>query len=346
MKAALMTGPGSLSLGNVPEPEMPPGGAVLELKACAICGTDAKMLENGHRDLEYPRILGHEMVGRIVTLDRKVRSFREGDLVQVWPGIACGGCRPCQKGYDNQCHSMGILGFNRDGGFAQKMAVPAESFHSGGLVMLPEEVDPALVALTEPLACCLNGQELASVGKGDTVLIFGAGPIGCLHAIAARSRGAGKVLITEHLESRRKLLPTHLVDRIIDPTSEDIAGTVARETSGEGVDVILMSTPEVRVDNWILKLMAPHGRISVFSGPKKGNYEVPFDMRTLHYREISLVGAYGCSSRHNREAVQMLISGQIEASWLISERVSLDDIGLAFEHVNDRIGMKSVITSF
>jgi L-iditol 2-dehydrogenase len=346
MKAALMTGPGSLRLEQVVDPVLPQGGAVLELVACAICGTDAKMLENGHRDLVYPRILGHEMVGRIIAIDGKIRSFREGDLVQVWPGIACGECRPCQRGYDNQCQSMGILGFNRDGGFAQRMALPAESFRTGGLVLLPDEVDASLVTLTEPLACCLNGQELASVGAGDTVLIFGAGPIGCLHAMAACARGAGSIIMTEHLESRRRLLPSELADRVVDPATEDIAEVVAKETEGEGVDVVLMSTPEVRVDSWILKLMAPHGRISVFSGPKKGSYEVPFDVRTLHYREISLLGAYGCSSRHNREAVQLLLSGDLKADWLVTERARLDDIASMFKHVNERVGMKSVITEF
>ncbi len=341
-----MTGPGSLVVEEMDEPELPPGGAVVELLACAICGTDAKMLEHGHKDLVYPRVLGHEMVGRIAEVDGKVRSYREGDLVQIWPGIACGVCRPCSRGHDNQCHRMGILGFNRDGGFAQRMAVPAESVRGGGLVRLPATVDAALVTLTEPLACCLNGQELASVRGGDAVLIFGAGPIGCLHAIAARYKGAGKVLMTEHLEGRRALLPSGLADRIIDPSVEDIASIVAEETGGEGVDVVLMSTPEVRVDSWVLKLVAPHGRISVFSGPKKGNYEVPFDVRSLHYREITLVGAYGCSSRHNRMAVESLLSGELDVEWLVTERATLEEIGQAFEHVNDRIGMKSVITKF
>jgi L-iditol 2-dehydrogenase len=346
MKAAQMTRPGSLVVEEMDEPELPPGGVVVELLACAICGTDAKMLEHGHKDLVYPRVLGHEMVGRIVEVDDKVRSYRQGDLVQIWPGIACGVCRLCLRGHDNQCHHMGILGFNRDGGFAQRMAVPAESVRGGGLVRLPETVDAALVTLTEPLACCLNGQELASVGRGDVVLIFGAGPIGCLHAIAARQKGAGKVLMTEHLRGRRSLLPSGLADRIIDPSAEDIASFVAEETGGEGVDVVLMSTPEVRVDSWVLKLVAPHGRISVFSGPKKGNHEVPFDVRSLHYREIALVGAYGCSSRHNRMAVESLLSGELDVEWLVTERATLDGIGQAFRHVNDRIGMKSVITKF
>jgi len=202
---------------------------------------------------------------------------------------------------------MGILGFNFDGGFAERLVWPEQSVHSGGLVKLPSNSDPAEMSLAEPLACCLNGQELARVSEGDAVLIFGAGPLGCLHAMVAREKGANKVLMTEHLESRRRVLPRDLADRIIDPSSEDIASAVRDETDGEGVDVILMSTPEVRVDNWILKLLAPRGRVSIFSGPKRNNYEVPIDVRTMHYREMSLVGAYGCSSRSDREAVRMLL---------------------------------------
>lgn len=344
MKAALMLGPGKLSVDDVPDPIIPEGGILIEMVACAICGTDAKMLEAGHKDLVYPRILGHEIVGRV--LSKEVGGFREGDLVQVWPGIACSDCRPCIKGIDNQCRSMQILGFNRDGGFAQRLALPSQTLRSNGLVKLPGSASPRLISLAEPLACCLNGQELARIGPGDDVLIFGAGPIGCLHAMLARQMGAEKVLMTEHLESRRKMLPNGLADRIIDPGQEDIATVVQEETGGEGVDVVLMSTPEVRVDSWLLRLMAPQGRISIFSGPKKGNYEVPFDVRSLHYKEICLIGAYGCSSRQNRKAVKMIQDGRTDVAWLITEEVALDDLPRTFERINQRQGMKSVVTRF
>ena len=344
MRAALMKGPGILVVEDVPEPIVPEGGLLLEVVACAICGTDAKMLEAGHKDLVYPRILGHEIVARIIF--SPVEKHVEGDLVQVWPGISCASCRPCAKGIDNQCPSISILGFNWDGGFAQRLGLPKGSVTCNGLVPVPEGFDPALVALAEPLACCMNGQELARVGPGDNVLIFGAGPIGSLHAQLARYRGAKRIIMTEHLESRRNILPKGLADRVIDPSNEDIISVVEEETNGEGADVVLMSTPEVRVDNWLLKLMAPQGRISVFSGPKKGNYEVPFDIRTLHYKEISVVGAYGCSSRQDREAVKMIVDGTIDVSWLVTERIGLEDLPRTFRRINERRGMKSVVTKF
>ena len=93
MKAAVLKGLGWLELDDLPDPVMPRGGALLQISACAVCGTDLKMRLQGHRDLDFPRVLGHEMVGRIEEIDAD-SNLSEGDNVQVWPGIACGKCRP------------------------------------------------------------------------------------------------------------------------------------------------------------------------------------------------------------------------------------------------------------
>ena len=207
MKAAVLKGPGLLELDDLPDPLCPKGGALLEVKACAVCGTDVKMRTQGHRDLSFPRVLGHEMVGRIVEIDADSR-LTKGDLVQVWPGIACGKCRPCLRGADNLCPSIKIMGFNCDGGFAQLLALPRQSL-SGGVNLLPGNVDPALAALAEPLACCINGQEQACVSEGDRVLIYGGGPIGALHALLAELHGAEKIIVAERLPGRIRLLERH-----------------------------------------------------------------------------------------------------------------------------------------
>ena len=157
MKAAILKAPGVLELDDMPDPECPKGGALIKVLACAVCGTDVKMLKDGHKDLAYPRILGHEIVGRLVEIDRDC-GLEIGDMVQVWPGIACGRCRPCQREEDNRCQKMKILGFNQDGGFAELMALPSQCIPNG-LNPLPEKTDPGIAALAEPLACCINGQD-------------------------------------------------------------------------------------------------------------------------------------------------------------------------------------------
>ncbi len=342
MKAAVLKAPGILELDALPDPECPKGGALIEVKACAVCGTDVKMLQNGHKDLVYPRVLGHEIVGRVAEIDRDC-GIAEGDLVQIWPGIACGRCIPCQRGVDNRCEKIGILGFNRDGGFSELLALPWESIPRGiNVVHGSGSIDPGLIALTEPLACCMNGQEMARVTRGDIVLILGGGPIGCLHALLAEFYRAEKVIVVERLEHRAREIRKHTSAIVID-ASEPLDGIVAEETGGRGVDVILTATPEVRVDSSLIRMLAPGGRVCIFSGPKKEDYETLIDLRSIHYRELTVVGAYGCSSRQNRAAAELLASGAINADWIITKRTSLEKIQDAFSHSSKRTGQKSIV---
>ncbi|HSD57454.1 MAG TPA: alcohol dehydrogenase catalytic domain-containing protein [Methanotrichaceae archaeon] len=342
MKAAVLRAPGILELDEIPDPECPEGGALIEVKACAVCGTDVKMLKNGHKDLVYPRVLGHEIAGRVAEIDRDC-GIAEGDLVQVWPGIACGRCIPCLRGMDNRCEKIGILGFNRDGGFAKLLALPWESIPRGiNAVPSSGSIDPGLISLAEPLACCMNGQEMASVTRGDVVLILGGGPIGCLHALLSELHNARKVIVVEKLENRARRIRKHTSAQVMD-ASEPLEEIVAGETDGRGVDVILTATPDVRVDGALLRMLSPGGRICVFSGPGPGNREEPIDLGFLHYRELTMVGAYGCSSRQNRAAVELLASGAINADWIITKRTSLERIQDAFSHSSKRNGQKSIV---
>jgi L-iditol 2-dehydrogenase len=342
MRAAVMRAPGELVLEDVPDPLCPPEGALVKVEACSVCGTDVKMLELGHKDLKYPRILGHEIVGRIVELSTDVSGLAVGDRVQVWPGISCGHCRPCHRGNDNQCESQGILGFNVDGGFSEHVALPPGNVKHGGMNRVGENDDPALLSLSEPLACCLNGQTLTRVSEGDRVLILGGGPVGAIHSVLARQRGAEKVMVSEKMSNRIALL-SRRVDRVIDHTAEDLAKAVLDETEGEGVDVILPATPEVRVDEYLMRLLASNGRLCVFSGPRKGEYEATINVRSMHYREQTVVGSYGCSSEHDREAVDLIRSGKVDLSWIVTHRCDLEHVHSAIDHTSMRRGMKSVI---
>lgn len=342
MKAAVLKAPGLLELDELPDPTVPKGGALLKVDACAICGTDVKMREVGHKDLVYPRVPGHEIVGRIVELDDQNASLNEGDLVQVWPGIACGKCRSCIRGKDSRCESIKIMGFNCDGGFAEQVALFSESF-SSGLNLLPKNIDPAFATLSEPLACCLNGQEQTPICQGDRVLILGGGPIGALHALLAELHGAEKVMIMEKLPERIRLLKRNTSAEVVDPSKEELNLFLASETDGAGADVILTATPMIPVDDDLLSLLSSGGRISVFSGPALGHHEKNIDIKRIHYKEITISGSYGCTSYQNQLAVGLLTSGLVKAEWLITKKTSLERIDEAFKHSVKRLGMKSAI---
>jgi len=342
MRAARLLSPGRLELQSIPDPAVPEGGALLEIKACAVCGTDIKIMHQGHRDLVYPRILGHEMVGRIRELEGCETGLAEGDLVQIWPGIVCGECRPCGRGRDNLCRDIKIMGFNSQGGFAELLPLPAESL-SRGCNLLPANADCSILALSEPLACCLNGQSHCSISQNDFVLILGGGPIGAMHALLARFRGAEKVMVAEKLPERIRLLRENTDAVVFDPTDEPLQDLLAAETEGQGADVIISATPEMPIDQESLHLLSPGGKACVFSGPAPGHQEKQLDLRRIHYHEIIVFGSYGCTSLQNSLAVELLLSHKIRADWLITRRAPLSQIDQALDHSARRAGMKSVV---
>ena len=339
MRAAVLRAPGELTVGEVDNARCPKGGALVQVEACAICPSDIKMFRKGHRDLSYPRILGHEAVGRLVEVDA-VGAPPVGSRVQIWPGLVCGACPSCRNGSDNMCSQQGIFGFNRDGGFAQYMAVPPESVQRG-LNVVPAGVDADVAALTEPLACCVHAQEMCRTAEGDYVLIIGAGPMGLLHAMLSLSLGA-RPIVVEPMDMRRKLAEQIGAD-VLEP-SPTLADEVM-DLTGRGADVAMLATPAADMSA-VMRAMAPRGRVCVFSGLPRGDDVRPIDMGQLHYRELTLVGAYGCTSRSNQQALELISSEKVDAARLITMETGLEHLEDGFRHIEGREGLKCVITRF
>lgn len=331
-----MRSPGVMDVDEVDDPVLPQGGMLLKVLACAVCGTDIKMLESGHRDLTYPRIPGHEVTAEV--MDTDVARFAKGDRVQVWPCESCGSCVHCRSGNDHLCPDVRIMGFNTDGGMAEMMAVadPSRAVPIG-------KADPVLLTLAEPLACCINAQEKLRVGEGDSVLILGGGPMGCLNAFLAKRRGADSVMLSEPMLERLNQVPKGLFDRVTRPKGDELAEMVRRGTNGRGADVIIPCTPNIRLDRGVFDMLSPGGRLCVFSGPRREDSTLPMDVRDLHYRELAVVGSYGNASRHCREAVKMLRDGT-DLSWMFTGKYGLEDVRQAFGHASGRTGQKAVIT--
>lgn len=346
MMAAVLKSPETLELQEVEMPKCLPGGMLLKTKACSICSTDVKMVQRGQKDLVYPRILGHEMAGVIVESNAEGSNLKVGDRVQVHPGIGCGNCIPCRRGADNLCQSVRILGFNYDGGFAEYVQIPMESVNCGGINPLPEWVSFENATFVEPLACCLNGQQLSRVGNGDIVLIFGAGPIGCLHAMLARQKGASTVIMVEPLENRVFLAKYAGSDLVIDSSKENVGERVMDVTDGCGADVIMLASRDVIVDDALLSLLAFRGRLCLFSGLPQENAISNLNLNEVHYQDRLITGAYGCTRAQGREALDLISSGALDINWLISKRISLGNIKQGIENASLRDGLKIVISKF
>ncbi len=341
MKAVLLFEAGRLEVRNVSIPECPIGGVLVKVKACGICSADAKMAANGHRALVYPRIPGHEIAG--VVVESRTDCCRVNDHVQVAPGMRCGTCRTCMTGRDNLCGKREIFGFTIDGGFSEYVAVPLEGSVVGAVQSIPDHLSFAEASLAEPLACCINAQDKMAVQRGDTVLVLGGGPLGLLHCISARYNGADAVWVSEVNPNRRNVADAFGASSAFDPAANDIDRAVAEATKDNGMDVIILACSDIVPDEKLLSLLAPGGRVSVFSGVSPLLSPPRMDIGRVHYNEISITGAYGCTADQNKRAMEIIASGNFPFKDLITHRTTIDAIQLGIDYTQSKSGLKSIM---
>jgi len=342
MHAAVLSGPGRLELRNVPTPACPDQGVLVKVGACGICSADIKMVAQGHPALVYPRIPGHEISGRVV--QSTCSELEAGDRVQVAPGLRCARCSHCLESADNQCLHREILGFTLDGGFAEYLAVPLpDSRLQGRVTPLPQEVSYELATLAEPIACCLNALSKLSIRGGENTVIVGAGPLGLLNGLIARSQGAGRLIFSEISKVRREKALEFGADRVVDPQKESLSRLVMEETGGRGADLLIFACAESGPDTKTLRMMARGGRISLFSGIGTGFSDPRSDLNRIHYQELVLSGAYGCTADQNSQAVDFIARNRDLLQGLISHKTGLDRIEQAFQEAKSESSLKTVL---
>ncbi len=315
MLAAVLRGVGELAMQRRPRPVRPAGGLLVRVAACGVCASDVKMWRRGHPGLRLPRVLGHEVTGWVAAAAPS-SGLRPGQAVQVAPGMACGRCPACQAGRHNLCPGVKVLGFSLDGGWAGYLAVPAAGLAVGAVNPLPPGLEPVTATLAEPLACALNALEVAELRPGQPVAVFGAGVVGRLAAWAAQRLGAGRVLLVETDPARLRHLPVAGLD-----ASAGFDPAAARQRLGGQAQVVIPACPDPRAVEWGAELLGPGGTLVLFSGLAA---RPELDLNQVHYRQLRLVGAYGCTSGQNRRALALLAADpQTPAAW-ISHRLPLE----------------------
>jgi L-iditol 2-dehydrogenase len=345
MKVARFYAPGDLRVEDMPKPRPGPGQLLMRVSACATCGTDAKIFSHGHHHIVPPRVMGHEVAGVVEELGEGTDAFSPGDPVQLIAAIPCGECFECKNRSMSICSNQESIGYHYDGGFAEWLLVPAKVLEVRGLNPIPGGLAFEEAAVTEPLACVLNGQELAKVGDGDVVVVIGAGPIGCLHVRLARARGAGQIVLVEMNDARLEMSAQRVEpDAAIDASRENAVDAVLKLTDGRGADVIITAAGSGAAQEEALQMASRGGRISFFGGLPKDNPVIDLDSNVVHYRELTVVGANGSTPAHNAEALRLIATGAVPVKDLITDRLPLDRVLDAIRAVKSGKSIKVVIT--
>lgn len=360
MQAALLVAPERFELQDVPRPRCPEGGVLLRVLACAICGSDSRLFlgrkrikgrqEIDARPLPGP-IIGHEIAGRIVEVGAGVTAYRPGEHVIVAPGIACGACDLCQAGNVQICRNYEALGYRYPGGFAQYLAVPALLVNDGSVNRVPGGTPTWAACLAEPLACTLNAQDAMGIRTGDSVFIAGAGPMGSLHLLLARQRGASYIGISEPDPTRRTAAKDLGADLVVDPASPTWVGDLRVGTRGRGFSAAIIAVSSIapvrqlfsHIEAGTYSLLTPGVRVNFFAGLDPGDTVLPLDVRALHYQAISTFGSVNSTPRQNADALHLIATRAVDASRLVTARLPLARIGEAMRLATSPAHLKVVV---
>ncbi len=343
MKAAVLKDIEQLSIEEVEIPVPADDELVVKVQSCAICGTDIKVYHHGHKHIVFPRITGHEVSGTVSSIGKNVKDVKPGDRVAVAPAIPCGRCHYCRKGYQSMCENLKAIGYHYDGGFAQYMLVPEDAVRNGCVNKIPANVSFEEASIAEPLACVINGQSLSRVETGDTVLIMGAGPIGCFHAEFAINTGAGKVILAD-ISSERVKSAEFTGALTVDMSRSDIKKTVAELTDGRMADRVIVAVGAHQPQELALELVARRGSVNYFGGLPKEKPFINFNSNLLHYGEFFVTGTHGSNPMHNKIALDMISSGRINAKNYVTDKFKLEEIKKGLEKAEKKEGLKIVIT--
>ncbi|MDY0096201.1 MAG: alcohol dehydrogenase catalytic domain-containing protein, partial [Candidatus Vecturithrix sp.] len=237
MKAAIFKDIEHIEVEDIAKPVCDADGMLVNVKACGLCGGDIRNYHNGLKGGVTNQIMGHEAAGVVEEVGPQVTRFAVGDRVAIAPDVSCGHCFYCKRGWGNLCVDHRMIGTHWPGGFAQYLHLPQVVLEHGMVHHIPDGLSFDDATLAEPTSSVLASQMNAGVGLGDTVLIIGDGPIGCLHLEVARANGAAKVILAG--KKRLQMVSAFAPDALIDSTTQDLVSEVLRLTNSLGADVAI-----------------------------------------------------------------------------------------------------------
>lgn len=333
MRAAVFAGNGELTLEDRPEPRVERADDVLiAVEACGICGSDLQILNVPPGHPATPgTILGHEFVGRVQDLGEAATTVRVGQRVVVDPDPKCGSCISCRAGRPANCENIRALGVYRDGGLASLVIAPA-----GAVYPISDDVPATLAALVEPLACVVNGANRAAPRPGESVVIMGAGTIGCLFAAVFKASGAGPIVVVEPNSVRAAVARAVAAD--ISLTPDEFAARRTELLPG-GADVVVDAVGSVLGP--AIEAAAMGGRIVLFG--MNGAARPPIHQVEITEKGLAILGSY-ISNFTFPTAIRLVESGTLNLAPIVSAVLPLSQTLDGIARLRSGEATKIVIT--
>jgi threonine dehydrogenase-like Zn-dependent dehydrogenase len=330
MRALVLAGVKRLEVRDVPDP-MPSSRALVAVERAGLCGTDLKLYAGMPR-VDYPRILGHELVGRVVRAADGA-GVAEGTRVLIDPAVSCGHCHVCHANRPNLCPNGALMGREVDGGLADYVAVEDRQ-----LLPVPLRLSLDEASLLQVLGVCVHAQRRVSVFPGQTAAVLGLGVGGLLHTQLLATRGVRVVGITRSA-GKRQLAED--LGAAVTCGPDDAADRVREVSDGRGVDLVVESVGTIATLVQAIALAGPGGTVLQYGIVPDGEDRMPY--YDLYYKELAIVSSRAAVPGDYATAIDLVGSGQIRVASLVSATYGLEDGAAAFDAMRTRADLIKVV---
>jgi L-iditol 2-dehydrogenase len=337
MLAAVLHGKEDLRMERISRPRAGAGEIVLRVGAALTCGTDLKVYRRGYHAtmLKPPAVFGHELAGTVVETGPGVTRFAIGDRVVPMNSAPCDACYFCRHGQQNLCAD---LLFN-NGAYAEYMRIPARIVEKNTL-LVPANVPLEHAALTEPLACVVEGFDQTNPQPGGTMAVIGAGPIGLMFIHVARLRGLRVIAVVkrdDQVTAARLFGAAEIVQITGGPNGSQHTIAAVRALTGDsrGADIVIEAVATPATWEAAVAMVRKGGVVNFFGGPPQGT-SVALDTNRLHYGDITLKASFHHTPAACAEAFALVCDGEFKSADFITRTATLDEVPAVFARMMTR----------
>lgn len=328
MKAVCIEEPGKIYVKEIEHRIPKAGEAVIKVRSAGICGSDIGAFRGTNGLVSYPRVIGHEIAGEIVSIPANSKGLKAGDRVVVDPYLYCGHCYPCSIGRTNCCNELHVLGVHVEGGMTEEITHPAEM-----LIRIPDNIPWDIAPIAEPLTISLHGCHRLGLKAGEHIAISGAGTIGLLAALVALAYGAEPILI-DMVEERLAFARELGVKYTVNLKTDNLLEKVNEYTDGRLCECVMEASGANSAIRATLDLVCHAGRVVLTGWPARET-SLPTDVITR--KEIDIRGAR-TSAGEFEEALELISTGKVNVRPILTKLVSVDEAPATLRDISEHPG--------
>jgi L-iditol 2-dehydrogenase len=344
MKAAVLHGREDVRIEQVEVPRLDPGDVLLRTQVALTCGTDVKVFRRGYhaRMIQPPAVFGHEVAGIVEEAGPEVEGIEPGAPVVVANSAPCGDCHFCRHDSPSLCDDLQFW----NGAYAEFARIPARVVRHN-VVRLEDGVGFREAAMVEPLACVVRGVEESWIGRGQSVAVIGAGPIGLMFVALARLRGAHVLVAGRNKGRLDKALELGASEAVQAETVEDLGARLKeRSRHGHGPDVVIEAVGLPETCEAAIRAVRKGGVVNLFAGcPAESRIGV--DSQRLHYRELTIKSTFHHTPESVRKAFRLIADGRVDAGAFITGEEPLERLPMVLDAMaRGAEGLKTAILTW